>query len=224
MFAENQLREVEREAVGIVEGEGIDAAQGLASGSVQLFHLLIQKADTRLQRAEESVFFFLDNLFNQDLLGNQFGISIAHLLDQHRQELIHERLFLSEERISVTHGTAQDAADDVARLGIRRQLPVGDGESHGTQVVGHDAHRYVHILLLAVFLAGQAGDFLDDRLENIGIIVGMFPLQGAYQTFEAHACIDDVHRELLQRAVCLAVELHEDEVPDFDDLRIVLID
>ena len=51
----------------------------------------------------------------------------------------------------------------------------------------------------------------------------MLALQGAYESLEAHAGVDDVHGELLERSVCLAVELHEDEVPDFNDLWVVFI-
>ena len=52
----------------------------------------------------------------------------------------------------------------------------------------------------------------------------MLALQHANETLEAHARVDDVHLEFLQRAVGLTVVLHEHEVPNLDHLRIVLID
>ena len=51
----------------------------------------------------------------------------------------------------------------------------------------------------------------------------MLALQHAHQALEAHARVDDVHRQLLQRAISLTVVLHEHEVPDLDDLRVVLV-
>ena len=51
----------------------------------------------------------------------------------------------------------------------------------------------------------------------------MLTLQHTDEALEAHTCINDVHRQLFQRAVGLAVILHKDEVPYLNDLRIVLI-
>ena len=61
-------------------------------------------------------------------------------------------------------------------------------------------------------------------LEHVCVVVGVLALNGAHQSLKAHARVDDIHGELLQRAVGLAVELHEHQVPDFDDLWVVLVD
>ena len=49
-------------------------------------------------------------------------------------------------------------------------------------------------------------------------------MQDHAQALEAHARIDVARRKLLQRTVGLAVELHEDEVPDLDHLRMAHVD
>ena len=175
------------------------------------------------------------------MLSLQFREGVAHLLDEGRHELIEEALLLPQERIGIAHGTAQDATDDVTSLGIRGQLSVCDGEGHGAQMVGTNAHGDVDTSLTSltsntsytsltslllkrrIFQSSNLLLGLDDRLEDIGIIVGMLALEHAYEALEAHTGIDDVHRELLERAVGLTVELHEHEVPDLDDLGIVLI-
>ena len=51
----------------------------------------------------------------------------------------------------------------------------------------------------------------------------MLALHHADEALESHAGVDDVHGELLQGAVGLAVVLHEHQVPYFDDLRVVLV-
>ena len=51
----------------------------------------------------------------------------------------------------------------------------------------------------------------------------MLALQHADQTLEAHARVDDIHGEFLQRTVSLAVELHEHQVPYLNDLWVVLV-
>ena len=64
---------------------------------------------------------------------------------------------------------------------------------------------------------------LDDGLEDIGVVVRVLALQHTHEALEAHTGIDHVHRELLERTICLTVELHEHEVPDLDYLWIILI-
>ena len=104
-------------------------------------------------------------------------------------------------------------------------------------MVGHHAHGNVDLLLLvgtlsvgtggcgeAIFKAGEHFYLCDNRLEDVCVIVGVLSLQHAHQTLESHAGVDDVHGEGLQTAVSLSVVLHEDDVPDFNHLRIVLVD
>ncbi len=155
---------------------------------------------------------------------NEFGISLAHLGNECRQQQVHEGVFLTEEGVGIANGTAQDAADNVACLGIGRQLTVGNGEGYGTDMVGDDAHGDINLLGLAILLARELLDGADDGLEDVGVVVGVFALQGTHEALEAHAGVDDVHAELDERAIGLALKLHEDEVPDFYDLWVVLVD
>ena len=103
-------------------------------------------------------------------------------------------------------------------------------------MVGADTHSDINLLLLilalailtsrsseAILLARDSLDFLDDWLEDISIIVRVLVLQHANQALEAHTCIDNVHWEWFERTVSLAVVLHEHDVPDFDDLRVILV-
>ncbi len=138
-------------------------------------------------------------------------------------KLVHECLLLSEERIAVAHGTAEDTTDDVTCLGIARQLSVGDGESDGTDVVGNYTHGDVLLLIFAVLLACHISDSFQYRLEYVGIVVGGLSLQSAHQTLEAHAGVDNLGGKPFEAAVRLAVELHEHEVPDFNHLRVVFV-
>ena len=202
----NQLGQVEWESVGVEEAECAHAVQFGQAVRLQFVHVAIEEVDAFLQRAEERILFLFHYACDKLLLGWQLGECSAHLLYQYVDELIHERLFLVEECVGVTHGTAQDTADDIAGLGIAWQLAVGDGECHGAQMVCADTHGDVNLLLLVlalavlagrcsktVFLARECFDFLDDGLEDIRVIVGVLVLQHAHQAFEAHTCIDDVH-------------------------------
>ena len=104
-------------------------------------------------------------------------------------------------------------------------------------MVGHYADGDVDLLLsvgalavgsfgegVAVFLAREVLDLGDDGREDVGVVVGTLALHEAHQALEAHARIDDVHLQRLQAAVGLAVILHEHDVPNLDNLRMVLVD
>ena len=239
VLAADELCQVEGETVGVEQTESLLTTQLLPRssflGARDFSHSLVKQGDTLVEGTEERVLLLLDDAADERLLGLQLGEGVAHLLDERGQQLIQEGLLLSKERVGVAYGTAQDAADDVAGLGVARQLTVGDGEGDGTQVVGADAHGDVDVVLLLcdgsllLFLKRhvlQSGNLLlglDDGLEDVGVVVRVLALHHADETLEAHAGIDDVHRQGLQRTVGLAVELHEHDIPDLDDLRVVLI-
>ena len=90
-------------------------------------------------------------------------------------------------------------------------------------MVGNHAHGNVRLRVFAIDRACHGSNHTDDGLEHVRVIVGCFPLQGHAEAFEAHAGIDDAGREGFEASVSLAVILHEDEVPDFDDLRMVVV-
>ena len=137
---------------------------------------------------------------------------------------MHERTLLAKESVGIAHSTTKDATNHITSLGVARQLAVGNRECHSADVVCNDAHGDIHLFPLTIVLTGQLLDLLDERLEYIGIVVGMLTLQGAHQTLETHSCINDIHSQGNKRSVGLALELHEDDVPDLNDLRVVLID
>ena len=91
-------------------------------------------------------------------------------------------------------------------------------------MVGTDTHGHVDVFVVTVVFACQSLFLADDGLEDIGVVVRLLVLQGTHQSLETHTGVDDLHGEFLQGTVGLAVELHEDNVPDFDDLRMVFVD
>ena len=153
----------------------------------------------------------------------QLWESIAHLVDKYGKQLKHECFFLVKEGVCISHGATQDTANHVSSLGIGRQLTVGNRESHGAKVVCTYAHSHVYVFLLTVFQSRNALFLLDNGLENIGVVIGMLALQGTYETFKSHTCINHIHGKFFQRTICLAIELHEHKVPNLDYLWVVLV-
>ncbi len=151
VLAAYQFGEVEREAVGVEQRECLHAVKLCLAGSLDIGHCLAEQADALVERAQEGVLFLLHDLDDKLALCFKLGICPSHLAYEHGHELVDECFFLSEERVGIARGAAQDAADDVACLGIARQLSVGNGEGYGTQMVGNDTHCHVGLLVLAVF-------------------------------------------------------------------------
>ena len=65
---------------------------------------------------------------------------------------------------------------------------------------------------------------VDKRLENVGVVVGTLPLQHHAEPLKAHAGVDVFGLQWFQGPVGQPVVLHENEVPDFNDPRMVLVD
>ena len=90
-------------------------------------------------------------------------------------------------------------------------------------MVCHYTHCHVRLFVLAVSSSRQVADYLDDGLEHVGVIVRAFALHSHAQTFESHTRVDNLSRQGFEASVRLAVILHEHEVPDFDNLRMVMV-
>ena len=165
----HELSEVDGEAIGVEQLESESAVDGLAA-SVGT-HIVFEAADAVGKGFEERLLLFENDAPNQLVLFLQFGILITHLAHQSVDQLIDKRLFETEEGITVTNGTAQDAADDVAGLGVAGQLAVGNAEAHGTEVVGNNAHGHIGILTLTIGNACLGCNLLNEGLEDVGVVV-----------------------------------------------------
>ena len=187
------------------------------------FHLIVKHRNSLFKRTQERVFLFFHHASNEFALGFQFRISIAHFVNKCGQQLKHKCRTLPQEGVSITNGTAKNAANNISSLSITRQLSVGDGESHSSKVVGNNAHGHIHFLIGTILHAREARNLLYYGLEHIGIIVRGLTLQRAHKAFEAHTRINYVHWQRLQRPVGLAIKLHKHDVPYFNNLWVVLV-
>ena len=90
-------------------------------------------------------------------------------------------------------------------------------------MVCHHSHSDVAFLVFAIFYARKLRNLVDNRGEDIGVVVRLLALHHADEAFESHACIDMLCRKVNKGAVGETVVLHEHEVPNLDNLRIVFI-
>ncbi|EGY00849.1 hypothetical protein AZA_84542 [Nitrospirillum viridazoti Y2] len=216
--AQHVLRQVQGEAVGVVQLERHLAGQGLTG--TQLFLFLVQQLQAAVQRLLEPGFLQPQGLGDQGLGALQLGVVAAHLAHQRRHQLVHHRV-AGADHVGVAHGAAHDAAQDIAASLVRRQHAVGDEEGGGAQMVGDDAVRHgVRARRVAV---GGIGRRLDQRAHQVGVVIVVHALQHRRQALQPHAGVDggpgQGHPLLLRHLLIL----HEHQVPDFDEAVAVLV-
>ena len=224
IFAKDQFCKVKRETVCVIKHKCIYTADYVLRSFFCLNHKTVKHTDTLVECTQEWFFLFLDNLSNQVLRSHQFRVWVTHLSNQSWHQLIEECFLAIEECVSITHCTTQDTTDNVAGLSIWRQLIVGNRERDSTDVVGNYTHCDINLFILTILHAWDLCDDLNHWLEHISVVVWLFALQSHTKTFKAHTGINYLCRQWFEAAVSLTIVLHEHEVPDFNHLRVVLID
>ena len=223
IFFQYKFGQVERETVCVIQHKGFVSTDAIFPGGTGISHHLVEQANTGREGTEERLLFFLDHFLDKHLLSGEFGICIAHRFDKRRQQFVDKRLLQPEECITVTYGTAQNTAYHITGLGIRRQLPIGNRKRNRTHMVGNHPHGNIAAGIIAISLFCKASDGLNQRLENIGIIIRRFPLQRHTKTLETHTRIYDLCRQRFECTVGLTIVLHKDKVPNLYNLRVALV-
>src|SRR5690606_38904331 len=96
-----------------------------------------------------------------------------------------EETGLETEFLSIQNAAAEDAADDVVAAFVAGKNVVGDRGRDAAGVVGEDAEGDVDVFLFAqtfafgwdgavVNFAGECGDFVEERSEDVGVVVRGF--------------------------------------------------
>ena len=132
---------------------------------------------------------------------------------------MHQRL-AGAEQLRVTHRAAHDPAQHIATALVRGQHAVGDEEGRGTQMVRDDAERCHALLLRSVSERGSGG--VDQVTEKIGFEYALDALQDAGHALQPQAGVDRGARQRLALLLRHLLELHEDQVPEFEEAIAVL--
>src|SRR5690606_37140490 len=116
---------------------------------------------------------------------------------------------------SVADGPPHDPPQHVTAALVGGTYAVGNEEGGGPRVVRDHSRVDAHLLRSVVVVdSRQLGDGIDDRAEEVGLVVGPLALQYRGETFESRAGVDGGAGQGRELACLVAVELHEDEVPD----------
>ena len=164
-----------------------------------------------LERIREALFFRTQHLHHVVVAERQLGIGVAHQSRQLRHQLVEERLHLAQ-LIAVPDCAPNDTSQDVTTAFVARNHTVDDQERAGTDMVGNDAQRRRSEVLGVGARSGGANEVP----KKIDVVVAVDVLQDGRQTFEPHAGVDARFGQRRQRALVVAIELHEHQVPDLD--------
>ena len=146
----------------------------------------------------------------------ELWIDLPHLRDHLIANGVEHRLAASE-KPSVTAGSSEDAAKDVPPTLVSREHAIGDQERNGAGVVGHHPERDSRGVVGLIGAADQFLRPLEQRHEKVGVEIGVDSLQGRRDTLQAGTGIDRRLRQRSQDSFLIAIELHEDQVPDLDN-------
>ncbi len=143
VFAADVLRQVEREAVGVVQLEGGFAIEHAAFA--ERLEFAVEDGHAVLDGFEEAVFFLFQRGDDLVLVLRQFRVGGAHFGDQVGHHLVEEG-GAGAELVAVADGAADDAAQHVAAAFVAGNDAVGNEEGAGADVVGqHLQRRRIHV-------------------------------------------------------------------------------
>ena len=212
------LRQIQRKAIGVVKLESGFAVEAIPFNKA--FRRIRQEAKTAIQRLAETGFLKLERFGDQGIGADQFRIGLSHFADQGRQQAPHQRLFGAQE-LGMTHCTAHDATQNIAAAFVGRQNTVSDQEARSAQMISN------HTVAGAEFaLSLHAGCFFrsaDQCLEEIDIVIVVHALQNRSDALQPHSGVDRRTRQVDALFGRDLLELHENEVPDFDETVTVFV-
>ena len=167
-LARHVRRQVEREAIGVVESKHRFARN---DGRGQLGRLGVEQRHAGRQRFGEAGLFLREHLHGARLAAHQFAVIAAHLPHQARHQLVKEGLRLPE-LVAMADRAPDDAPQYVAAPLVGGHHTVDDQKSAGADVIRDDPQaRGIEILS-----GGELRGGADQRLEQIDVVIAVHAL------------------------------------------------
>ncbi len=121
--------------------------------------------------------------------------------------------------VAVADGAADDAAQHKSATFVAGDDAVADEETTGADMICQHFQRRA----IEVAAAGFACSGGNQLLEQVDLVIGVYALQYGGDALQTHAGIDRRFGQRMHHTRFIAVELHEDVVPDFDETVAVFI-
>src|SRR5690606_5533916 len=114
--------------------------------------------------------------------------------------------------VAVPQCAPHDTTQDVTPAFVAGNDAIDNEEAASTDVVGYDLERIVFQIPATSFTRCGGNEVADE----VDFVIGMLVLQNRGNTLQTHAGVNAGLRQRGELATRIAVELHEDQVPDFD--------
>ncbi|SPB30827.1 hypothetical protein MAJHIDBO_01146 [Propionibacterium freudenreichii subsp. shermanii] len=218
--------EVDGETVGVMQLEGLVAAQFVGTRRTCLGHCHVEQLGARVERALEALRLVVGDVLDALPLVVDLGVGGMHALTTDVEQF-GERDLLDPQQPHGADRAAHQASQDIAAGLIARGHPVGHQHQGGTHVVAHHAQTHVVGVIGAVALAGHRGGPLDHREDLVGLVHVVHALHEQGDALEAGAGVDvaGLHRpgdvEILLGAHGAELLGLEDQVPDLQEAILV---
>ena len=213
LFLHHLVRQVKREAVGVIQLERVRAGEHLFALGLMLREQICKNTHPGVDRLVEVFLLRFDDAGDIALLLTQLRILALVFMHHGIHHTVEERIVFAQQ-LAVARGATQQAAQDIAAPLVRREHAVADHHDGRTDVVGNDAQGDVRLMAVAIVRAGDLADLVGDVHHRIHVKQGVHALTDDRQTLQAHAGVDVFLREIGIVAVAVVVELGKDVVPD----------
>ena len=138
LLGDELLRQLEREAIRVVQQEGVSSGQRGAALGADARDALFELRGAGLEGAQKALLLTAEDADDVVAVLDELGIDIAELRDHKIGEALEDRA-LDAETMAVRDGAANDAAQDVPARFVGGQHAVGGEERHRAAVVGEHA-------------------------------------------------------------------------------------
>ena len=221
LLARHLQSEVEGEAIGVVQGEGLLAGEDARAIAAHLGSRHVEDLSPGLQRLQEGRLLLHGDAADATRLVIELGVLRRHRGDRRAHEFADRRLLTAQDA-HIADDPAHEASKDVATAFVARDHAVADEERAGSGVVGDDAQGDIGLLTRSVGHARQVAGAIEDALRRIDLVDVLDALQQSGHALQAHAGVDVLGRQRLEDIEVLLgphrgeLLLHEDEVPHLE--------
>ena len=207
------LGQIQREAEGIVQLEGVHAAQQLLVCLLQTVDHVVQDVHAGIDGAGKVCLLGADDLLDIGVMLAQLGVGGLAGLDDGLHQ-IHEEGVVDAQHPAVACSTAQQTAQHIAAALVGGQDAVRHHKGAAADMVGDDADGDIGLGVLLVGLACNVLHMVQHTLHGIHLEQIAHVLHHAGQTLQAHAGINVGACQTLVVTLAVGIELAEHEVPD----------
>ena len=216
LLLQDLLRQIKREAVGIVQRERFLAVQFLLSFLLEVLLQTVQNGQALIDGAVKVVLLLLQHVEDEFLLLLQLRIAALRGLDDGSGQIC-QKCMIDAEQSAVARRPSRQSAQHVATSFIGRHDTIRNHERRRADVVDDAADGDILLLDLMILYTCHRADMIAQRDKRIDIKHRIHFLADNRQTLQTHASIDVL---LLQRRVMpltVIFELGEDIVPDLHE-------